>query len=80
MENRLDSLDRRAYLAEIRSKLAFYEAEYQELKEATSTLELALWKAKIDESKLFDHSQGKRIRKNDNMFICHFLSTFLEKL
>ena len=39
----------RTFLAEIHFKLAYYEAENQKLKEATSTLELALWNAKIDE-------------------------------
>ena len=64
MKNASVSLDkRRIYLAEIRSKLSYYEAEHQKLKEATSTLELAVWKSKIDESKLFDHNQGKRICK-----------------
>ena len=40
---------RRARLAEIRANLARYEREYRVLKEATSFLELALWKARISE-------------------------------
>jgi len=42
------SVEKREVLASVRSKLAHYEAEYRKLKEATSMLELALWKAKID--------------------------------
>ncbi len=39
---------RRARLTEIRAKLARYEYEYYKMKEATSLLELALWKLKMD--------------------------------
>jgi len=66
MKNMPGPIGKRIYLADIRSKLAYYEAEYQKLKEAASTLELALWKAKIDESLSFDHSQGKK-RRNKKM-------------
>ena len=37
------------WLNDVKSKLSHYEAEYQKLKEATTTLELALWKMKLDE-------------------------------
>jgi hypothetical protein len=47
MENTL--FGRRARLAEIRAKLAWYEREYRALKDATSFLELALWKARMGE-------------------------------
>ena len=42
---------RSTFLTEIRSKLAHYEAEYYNSKESTSTLELTIWKAKINESR-----------------------------
>jgi len=44
------------WLEDIRSKLASCEAQYNRLKEATTILELALWKYKMDES-------GKKKRK-----------------
>ena len=50
-------LDRRAFLDTIRSKLTEYEAEYSKLKEATTILELALWKIKMN-----DHIQGGKRR------------------
>ena len=37
------------WLEEVKSKLSHDEAEYQQLKEATTILELALWKTKLDE-------------------------------
>ena len=42
------------WLTKIHSNLADYESEYQKLKEAASVLELALWKAKINESRRDD--------------------------
>jgi hypothetical protein len=42
------------WLTKIHSNLADYEFEYQELKEATLVLELAVWKAKIKESRSDD--------------------------
>ena len=50
-------LDKHAFLDTIRSKLTEYEAEYSKLKEATTILELALWKIKMN-----DHSQGGKRR------------------
>ena len=50
-------LDKRALLDTIRSKLTEYEAEYSKLKEATTILELALWKIKMN-----DHIQGGKRR------------------
>ena len=38
------------WFSNVKSKLSHYEAEYQQLKEATTMLELALWKMKLDES------------------------------
>ena len=43
-----------AYLTTIRSKLTEYEAEYYKLKEASTILELALWKKTVD-----DYSEGE---------------------
>ena len=43
------NIDKRVFLSTIQSKLAEYETEYRKLKEATTILELALWKNKIDE-------------------------------
>ena len=40
---------KKAWLSNVKSKLSHYEAAYQRLKEATSMLELALWKTKLDE-------------------------------
>ena len=40
----------RAWLSETLTKLEYYESEYQKLKETTSILELALWKARMDDS------------------------------
>ena len=57
-------VDRKACLDGIRSKLATYERDFLRLKEATSTLELALWKAKIDElTPVNPSSSGKRNKK-----------------
>eukprot|EP00585_Thalassiosira_rotula_P022791 CAMPEP_0196221552 /NCGR_PEP_ID=MMETSP0912-20130531/42925_1 /TAXON_ID=49265 /ORGANISM="Thalassiosira rotula, Strain GSO102" /LENGTH=194 /DNA_ID=CAMNT_0041500071 /DNA_START=141 /DNA_END=725 /DNA_ORIENTATION=- len=41
-----------ALIDNIHSKIVFYEQKYRQLKDATSLLELALWKSKIDESML----------------------------
>jgi len=49
---------RREYLVEVETKLVHYETEYHKLKEATSILELALWKHKMNDL------QGKK-RKRD---------------
>ena len=40
------------WLSNVKSKLRHYEDEYQQLKDATTTLELALWKVKLDEPSL----------------------------
>ena len=50
---------RKADLANFRSTLVYYEDKYHKLKEATSMLELALWKAKIVEQKSINHKQEK---------------------
>ena len=51
-----------ACLAKIRAEIANYEAEYHKLKEATTTLELVLWKAKMNEL-----SQGEKRRSSKRM-------------
>ena len=51
------------WLSNAKSKLSHYEDEYQQLKEATTTLELALWKVKLDESSL--NSNGGEIQCNN---------------
>jgi hypothetical protein len=50
---------KRAHLMIIRSKLATYECGYRRLKEATTMLELALWKAKMNGSKS-NNTRGRR--------------------
>ena len=50
---------RRVFITEVTAKLAHYETEYQKLKEATSIVELALWKQKMN-----DHIQGKKQRRS----------------
>ena len=54
--------DKGAYLAMFRSKLAEYEIEYHKLKEATTILELALWKNKINERSQGNRRRCKKIR------------------
>lgn len=60
---------RTASLATIRAKLAHYEAECHNLKEATSMLELALWKAKINElSQAKESPQQKKLKLDEPGF------------
>jgi hypothetical protein len=42
-----DDFNRQSWRIETLTKLEYYESEYQKLKESTSLLELALWKAMI---------------------------------
>jgi len=53
---------RSEWLSGVESKLQYYELEYQKLKEVTLILELALWRAKVNENKQYDkrRRQGKR--------------------
>ena len=51
------------WLIGIHSDLAFYESEYQTLKELASRLELAVWKAKINESRTGDERQELNSKK-----------------
>ena len=66
--NRIDKIqtcstfDRHECLASIRTKIATDEGEYHKLREVTAILELALWKAKMN-----DISQGKRRRSSKRM-------------
>jgi hypothetical protein len=48
--------NRKSWRTESLAKLEYYEFEYQKLKEITSLLELALWKARIDDASV---DQGK---------------------
>ena len=47
------------FRTEVETTLSNYEAEYHKLKEATSLVELALWKKKMN-----DHLQGKKQRRS----------------
>ena len=58
---------RKAYRADIMSKLAHYETEYQKLLEATSVLELVLWKIKIDDSDC-RQNEAKKMKMDDAGF------------
>jgi len=52
----------RAWVDDVKSKLASYEAQYNQLKEATAVLELALWKKKINDSASASIEQGDESR------------------
>ena len=56
--------DTSALLTDVRSKLAEYEAIYNDLKEATSMVELALWKNKINQ--LSTEKKRKRVEESDS--------------
>ena len=59
-----ESTDKYTFLPRIRSKLARYEAEYHKLKEATSVLELVLWKNKINETNVMNQTgRGRKCKK-----------------
>ena len=58
----IDFHSRRIFVADLETKLGWYEAECNKLKEATSILELALWKLKID-----SHRSQERARRNKKM-------------
>ena len=51
------------WLDGIKSKLILYEAEYHRLKEATSLLELSLWKMELDDHKGQDKKGGRQKKK-----------------
>jgi len=53
------------WLDGIKSKLAEYEARYQELKEGTIMIELTLWNNSINEAKSSEDGRGTRKRKFD---------------
>jgi hypothetical protein len=50
MGNKYNDFDREMWRNETLTKLEYYESEYENLKESTSLLELALWKMNIDAS------------------------------
>ena len=53
------------WLSNVESKLSHYETEYQRLKEATATLELALWKTTLDELGKGGNTMSNKKRKID---------------
>jgi hypothetical protein len=55
-----DDFNRQEWRAETITKLQYYESEYRKLKESTSLLELALWKARISAM-----GEGNKIMKMD---------------
>ena len=55
-----------AWLNIVRSKLVNYEEEYRTLKEATTLLELAMWKKELEESD--SKKKRKRTEKSDSDF------------
>jgi len=59
-----DENERVKYKTEVQRILSHYEIEYQSMKEATSVLELVLWKNSIDET-MSDDGRGSRKRKFD---------------
>ena len=70
-----DFFNRQAWRHETLEKLEYYESEYQKLKEMTSLLELALWKAKMDDSRL-DHGEttgggNKKMKIDQSDFRLH---------
>jgi len=58
----IDFHSRRTFHTDLETKLSWYEVEYHKLKEATSILELVLWKQKID-----SHRSQERGRRNKKM-------------
>ena len=71
----IDFYIRRSFLTDIETILSWYEDEYHKLKEATSILELALWKSKIDGHR--SHGRGRcnkkiRVGKSDVREQCRF--------
>ena len=53
------------WLSNVKSKLSHYEAEYQQQKEATTILELAFWKVKLDELGKGENTMSNKKRKID---------------
>ena len=52
----------REFIADVEAKLVHYETEYHKLKEATSFIELALWKHKMNDNIDVSYN-GKRHNK-----------------
>ena len=67
--------NRKAFMAKIQSKVAECEAEYNTLKDATSLLELALWKTKLNSSQQEEKKMGcnkkAKIEESDLRKQCH---------
>ena len=60
--------DKGVFLSTIQSKLVEYETEYRKLKEATTILELALWKNKMNEHIQVGGRRNKKIRLDQSDF------------
>ena len=60
--------DKGVFLSTIQSKLVEYETEYRKLKEATTILELALWKNKMNEYIQVGERRNKKIRIEQSDF------------
>ena len=60
---------KRVWLSNVKSKLSHYGSEYQLLKEATSMLELALWKTTLDELGKGENTMSNKKRKIDGLDI-----------
>ena len=56
-------LDRQEWHTDTLAQLEYYESEYQKLKEMTSLLELALWKATLDKE-MGDGSKKLKMKSN----------------
>jgi hypothetical protein len=67
--------NRQAWHDETLTKLEYYESEYRRLKKMTSLLELAMWKARMDDSSLInDKTMGggnKRMKMDPSDFRLH---------
>jgi hypothetical protein len=71
-KGRATKFNRQTWLTETLAKLEYYESEYQQMKESTSLLELALWKARFDDSSI-DHGKAmsggnKKLKINPSEF------------
>jgi hypothetical protein len=62
--------DNTVILREIQDKLAHFECEFPKLKEATSILELALWKTRLDDNCLKENTtqHQKKIKVDETSF------------
>ena len=59
----LIEFNREEWRTETQLKLEYYESEYQRLKESTLLLELAMWKARMDDSLDYGKAMGEGNKK-----------------